>query len=249
MNIIERDQNGVTVFELDGRVDTQGAVDMDLALQAKLLAFLDTHTIRRIGGEKTIKVNARIIAATNRDLDALVEEGRFRKDLYYRLNVLMIHIPPLRERRKDIPILVKEIYQVLGREMGLSQPPQVTREVLETLKGYDWPGNVRELRNVLERALIASPDQLTISDVSILPEKESASPAKDRHGDNFIIPFPENGISMKSAVSDLTRKFIVEAIRRTKTRNQAAALLGISRYSLSHYIKRLGIDVRKTPEK
>jgi DNA-binding NtrC family response regulator len=219
--------------------------DMDQTLQSKLLTFLDTHTLRRIGGERTIEVDARIIVATNRDLEALVEEGRFRKDLYYRLNVLEIRLPPPRERREDIPVLVKELCKSLGREMGFSQPPQVTEEVLEKLMAHDWPGNIRELRNVLERAIILSADKLTIAEVPVHAEKNGPRLADSGKGKAFEVPFPEAGISLKNMLSELTRKVISEAILRSKTRNEAARLLGISRYSLAHYIKTLNIDVRK----
>ncbi|MFC1834301.1 sigma-54 dependent transcriptional regulator [Thermodesulfobacteriota bacterium] len=126
------------------------------ALQVKLLTFLDTFSLTRVGGEKSITVNVRLIAATNRDLYLEVSEGRFRADLYYRLNVFAIRVPPLRERAEDIPLLVRDILGELAGEMQLSRAPDVTPEVPGSLCRYNWPGNVRELRNVLERAMILS---------------------------------------------------------------------------------------------
>jgi len=213
--------------------------DMDMALQAKLLSFLDTHTLRRIGGETSLEVDTRIIAATNRNVEKLVQNGEFRKDLYYRLNVLSIHIPPLRERREDIAILADEIMMQLAGEMGLKEIPILAFDALKSLETYDWQGNVREMRNVLERTLLHALDKSIISEISI--DIPSLKP-DDRN--TFIqTPFPEDGISLKNATSELTRKLIMEALRRSKTKKDAAALLGISRFSLAHYIKVLGIDV------
>ena len=130
--------------------------ELSLPLQSKLLTFLDARKFTRVGGEKEITVNARLIAATNRDLEKEVEEGRFRKDLFYRLNVFSIAAPPLRERREDIPILVQEILAKLRIEMNIDGAPTIDASLMRTFKNYDWPGNVRELHNVLERALIHS---------------------------------------------------------------------------------------------
>ncbi len=130
--------------------------DLPLTLQAKLLTFMDTRRFTRVGGEKEISVNARLIAATNKDLSKEVDKGAFRKDLYYRLNVMSVVIPPLRNRREDIPILVKELISGLARDLQLPVPPTVDDDLLKTFRQYRWPGNVRELRNVLERALILS---------------------------------------------------------------------------------------------
>ena len=131
--------------------------ELSLPLQSKLLTFLDTRKFTRVGGEKEITANARIIAATNRDLEKEVEEGRFRKDLFYRLNVFSITAPPLRERREDIPILVQEILSKLPSEMEIDETPTIDASPMIAFQRHDWTGNVRELRNVLERALIHSP--------------------------------------------------------------------------------------------
>ena len=130
--------------------------ELSLRLQSKLLTFLDTRSFTRIGGEESIHVSARLIAATNRDLEKEVEEGSFRKDLFYRLNVFSIEVPPLRERRDDIPILIERILSLLSVEMQLPDVPKIQATFLSRLCKYDWPGNVRELRNVLERAVILS---------------------------------------------------------------------------------------------
>ncbi|MBM3301276.1 MAG: sigma 54-interacting transcriptional regulator, partial [Deltaproteobacteria bacterium] len=128
--------------------------DLSPQLQAKLLTFLDTQSFTRVGGEKNIAVNARLVAATNRELEREVELGTFRKDLYFRLNVFSITVPPLRERIEDLPILVNELLKALSEKIGLLEIPPVDHGAMEALVRYEWPGNVRELRNVIERALI-----------------------------------------------------------------------------------------------
>jgi len=203
-------------------------------LQAKLLTFLDTRTFTRVGGEKSISVNARLITATNRDLEKDVADGRFRRDLYYRLNVLTIKIPPLRERPEDIPILVQHILGELQREIRLHAPPELDPKALEALKGYEWPGNVRELRNVLERALILSGGgKITLTALGIGDTEKAWS---------FNTAFPE-GKSLNQVTIDLKRSLVIEALRRTGgNRVAAAVLLDISRNSMNHYLRTLGIE-------
>ena len=128
--------------------------DLPLLQQVKLLTFLDTLKFTRVGGETEVTIDARLIAATNRDLAEQMEHGRFREDLFHRLNVFQIEMPPLRERREDIPKLIHEIIGKLCIDLQFPSPPSISRRTIETLKTYHWPGNVRELRNVLERALI-----------------------------------------------------------------------------------------------
>jgi PAS domain S-box-containing protein len=130
--------------------------DLSQPLQAKLLTFLDTKKFTRVGGEREVEVNARLVAATNRDLERAVQDGDFRRDLFYRLNVMPIIIPPLRERRDDLPLLVNVILHGLCEDMQYAELPVITPSTMKAFQDYDWPGNVRELRNVLERALILS---------------------------------------------------------------------------------------------
>ncbi len=211
--------------------------ELSLAIQSKLLTFLDTKKFTRVGGEKEISVNARLIAATNRNLEEEVESGRFRKDLYYRLNVISIVVPPLRERREDIPILVKEFLVGLHSDLQLKEAPTIDASAMNVLINYDWPGNVRELRNVLERALMLSKDNkihLHGLDLSV-PEDHFRS-----HW-HFVTEFPE-GRSLNEVSRDLKQSLINEALRRSGgSRQGAAKLLGISRYSLKHYMKSLDL--------
>jgi PAS domain S-box-containing protein len=208
--------------------------ELSLALQAKLLTFLDTRSFTRVGGEKNISVDARLIAATNRDLEAEVAEGRFRRDLYYRLNVLALDIPALRERREDIPLLVGQILAALRGEIRLVAPPSVSGETMESLKAYDWPGNIRELRNVLERALILSGGGVLLPGHLGLADSEKAW--------TFATDFPDTS-SLNDVTKELKRALIREALRRSKGNKVAAAkLLKISRNSLNHYMASLGMS-------
>lgn len=210
--------------------------ELSLPLQAKLLTFLDTRKFTRVGGEKEITVNARLITATNRNLGQEVQAGRFREDLFYRLNVLPITVPPLRYRREDIPLLVQEMMERIQDELQLPAVSPIDSRMMEAFMKYDWPGNVRELRNVLERALMLSGrEALTLKDLGIT---ESGSETEDWA---ITTTFPSE-ISLNAVVSDFKRALIEEALRRTGGRRQdAARLLGISRYSLKHYMRSLNM--------
>ena len=142
--------------------------DMSLAAQAKVLRALQEGLVTRVGGAKPIKVDVRVLAATNKDLEEEIRQGRFREDLYYRLNVIPLHVPPLRERREDIPLLVQHFVNQNTRESAL-RPRSFAPEAVERLQRLDWPGNVRELRNTVERLLILAPrDTVTADDVDLL---------------------------------------------------------------------------------
>jgi PAS domain S-box-containing protein len=203
--------------------------ELPLYLQSKLLTFLDTKTILRVGGEKQIHVNARLIAATHRNLGAEIEAGRFLKALYYRLNVFTIEVPPLRERREDISILLEEIMAQLAAEMQLNEIPPVDSTSLIALNNYSWPGNVRELRNVLERALI-------ISDSSGL---NFGLPGGDYRSQDWFykLSFPEDR-TLQEITDEMTKLLCVEALRRSRgNKKLAAQFLGISRFSLYRHLK------------
>ncbi|MBI5250642.1 MAG: sigma 54-interacting transcriptional regulator [Desulfomonile tiedjei] len=208
--------------------------ELSLPLQAKLLTFLDTRQFTRVGGEKNISVNARLIAATNRDLEAEVEEGRFRRDLFYRLNVISVVVPALRERKEDIPSIVREIAAQLRHELQLSAEPHIDSSVMASLVSYNWPGNVRELRNVLERALMLS--NSTVIETSHLGMDNSA-----RRDWSINVTFPEDR-SLNDVTREVKSSLVNEALRRSRgSRQGAARLLGISRYSLKHYMNSLDL--------
>jgi PAS domain S-box-containing protein len=206
--------------------------ELSLPIQAKLLTFLDTFTFTRVGGEKSVKVNVRIMAATNRDLSQAVSSGEFRRDLFYRLNVYRIQVPPLRERAADIPILSRQIVGQLTRELQLAREVHIRTEDMEKLIQYSWPGNVRELKNVLERSVIISegPD-LRVDFLEFKETGQSDGPV--------ILDFPPSS-SLTSVVEGLRRQFIGLALERSGGNKCAAArILGISRYTLKRQMKTL----------
>jgi PAS domain S-box-containing protein len=218
--------------------------DMPLDLQAKLLNFLDTRKLMRLGAETKIHVDTRIIVATNRDLAQRVEDARFREDLYYRLNVLAIVVPPLRERKQDIPLLASEILAVLAPDMGLKIPPVLGPEAIRNLIDYEWPGNVRELRNVLERVLLRTANRPVIENIPIL-RAITSTPTIAAHLGASEPPSPsaitEN---FDQAVDSYMIKLISAAISATKSKVEAAKLLGISRHALNRYVKKFNLDAR-----
>jgi PAS domain S-box-containing protein len=215
--------------------------ELPLALQAKLLTFLDTWSFVRVGGRSNVKVHARLIAATNKDLRREVKEGRFRADLYYRLNVFSINVPPLRERAQDIPILVEQLMERLAIELQLPCRPELDSRMLMQLEHYDWPGNVRELRNVLERGLIISMGK----DFTIGP---LSSDTVDERGWSFDVDFHQSN-PLDALLKTFTRRLIEEALRRADgNKNHAARLLGISRHSLRRRMLTVGMTAGDSPD-
>ncbi len=212
--------------------------ELSPALQTKFLTFLDTRTFTRVGGQQEMRVNTRILAATNRDLPQEVSDGRFRSDLYYRLNVLPIRIPPLRERTEDLPILVAELLSWLAKDLKMSSAPELTAEDMAKLYNYHWPGNIRELRNVLERAIILS-DGGTIR-VNI----EESEPHTAVSSQSRVLNITDTS-NLAESMQNLSRSMIEEALKRSKGKKElAASYLGVSRYTLRRWIKKLGMDVR-----
>ncbi len=211
--------------------------ELPLELQSKMLAFLDTMSITRVGGQKSISVNVRLIAATNLDLLKEMAEGRFRRDLFYRLNVFTIMMPPLRDRLEDIPLLVDLILSELVSQMGLSEVPQADRAIIERLRRYPWPGNVRELRNVFERALILSQGRSLLAQDIVLEPGQSAI----EHGTPVLRP----ETPLNQALGSLQRSLIEEALTRCEgNKKKAAEALGISRYALARYMRKLDLSER-----
>jgi len=212
--------------------------DLPLPLQAKLLTFLDTRKFTRVGGEKEITASARLIAATNKDLRREAELGRFRKDLFYRINVISIEVPPLRERGEDIPILVEEILSRLQTQMGLVNAPSIDESTMEMLKRCNWPGNVRELRNALERALIVS-DTGTLDLACLQLSMDEGSPNREW---SFTTSYPFGG-TLQDVTDELTKSLLVEALRLCDgNKRKTARSLGISRDSLYRYMKKFGME-------
>ena len=209
--------------------------ELTLSLQSKLLSFLDTRSFLRVGGEKSIRANARIIAATNRSLETEVAEGRFLSPLIYRLNVFPIHVPPLRYRIEDIPVLLEEIMSRLAVELQLTSLPAIDPASIIALARYHWPGNVRELRNVIERSLILSDGK----------KLNLALPSVDVNHKvwSHVSSFPEHERTLHDVTDDAIESLVLEALRRCDgNRTCAARTLGIARDSLYRHMKRFGIE-------
>ncbi len=216
--------------------------DMSLKLQVKVLRVLQEQRFEPVGSTSTHEVDVRIIAATNQDLERAVKERRFREDLYYRLNVIPIHIPPLRERRDDIPLLVDHFMEKYAKEAG-GRIKGVTQAAMESLMSYSWPGNVRELENLIERLVVLKKEE-TI-DAADLPEKitGAASPQFAIKAEAGGIEIPDKGISFKRAVSDYESSLIMGALKKTGgNKNKAASLLRLNRTTLVEKIKKKGME-------
>jgi two-component system nitrogen regulation response regulator NtrX len=212
--------------------------DMPLAAQAKVLRVIEEGKIRRVGGEKDIPVNVRLIAATNKDLPAEIEAGRFREDLYHRLSVVVIPMPPLRERVEDIPILAQAFLEEILLEYKL--PPKIfTPAALEVLKRLPWPGNVRELRNAVERLVIFSGNEITAEDVRsfVVP----GSPSREKS--NTEAPsLPLEGKSLEAFLDEMEREYLLYHLRQHGFNvSKTAEALGMQRPNLHARMKRLGI--------
>ncbi len=204
--------------------------DMPLETQAKLLRVIQEKEFERIGGTKSVRVDVRFVAATNKNLRELVASGRFREDLYHRLNVFSIVLPPLRERREDIPLLAEHF---CGKAL---KPVQISPQALQILLVYSWPGNVRELQNTIERAAVLA-EKGIIEPFHIAPQiTTSATPELSING--------MESASLDSRIENMERGIIIEALQRSGGNQvRAAQLLGINRRSLVYRISKLGIDV------
>lgn len=218
-------------------LDEIGELSSDL--QVKLLRVLQEKKFFRLGGTKEVSVNVRIIAATNKDLKTLVENKLFREDLFYRLNVAKVYVPPLRERKEDIPFLAHVFIQEFNKAFN-KQVKKISDEALDLMMNYSWPGNVRELRNTIERAvLLMSGDELKVEHIYFL---ESEKAFKNTSEDEYVLKIPKSGISMEQVVRDL----IIKTLEITDGNQiQAAKILGISRSKLRYRMDQLKIEVRK----
>lgn len=215
-------------------IDEIGELPSDL--QVKLLRVLQERVFERVGGTESVRVDIRIVAATNKDLAKMVEEGSFREDLFYRLNVVQIHIPPLRERREDIPLLASHFIAQIAAENGVA-PKSFTQEAQNYLSGYEWPGNIRQLQNVIERCMVMIPrDVIDVEDLppEIRDEESQFKSAVD------LLPVELN-------LADTLDKIEAALIRRALVRSDfvqahAAELLGISRSLIQYKLKKYNIS-------
>jgi transcriptional regulator with GAF, ATPase, and Fis domain len=212
----------------------------DLApnLQAKLLRVLQEKEFQRVGGVKDLRADVRILAATNRDLGQAMQKGAFREDLYYRLNVVSITLPPLRERRDDLPVLVSHFVERYCREV--TRPPlRIESAALELLQAHSWPGNVRELQNAIERAVVLSPGpEITVADLPVEVRKRSSGPANTTGQFEAIA----DELPLSEAVEAFTRVWVRRALQVSEhNQTEAAKRLGLPQSNLSRLMKRLGL--------
>ena len=208
--------------------------DMPLNLQSKILRVIQEKEFYRVGGSSTIKVDVRFIASTNQNLEKMVQEGQFREDLYYRLNVFTMHLPPLRKRKEDIPLLVDSFLQ------NLSKNVEISSVALQMIMAYAWPGNIRELKNIIESAAVIAengfiePAQLPAKITGVFNNSESNT-----------VSLPPANLPLDERLNEIEKSMIIEALRKTGgVQVRATELLGINQRSLWHRIKKHGIDVK-----
>ncbi|HWM91788.1 MAG TPA: sigma-54 dependent transcriptional regulator [Thermoanaerobaculia bacterium] len=209
--------------------------EMTPTMQVKLLRAIQEKVVRKVGGTEEETIDVRIIAATHQDLEGRLVTGEFREDLYYRINVLPIHLPPLRQRREDIPLLVDFFLEKYCRQMELPAR-QISVESMHVLEGYDWPGNVRELENLIERILALShAETITTRDLPVhLLTQRRTNPD--------LIQLPDEGIDLEAYLEDIRAQLMQQALERTSgVQTQAAELLGMSFRSFRYYAKKAGL--------
>ncbi len=226
-------QNKQGLFELadDGSIFLDEIGEMPLNLQVKLLRVIENGIFRRLGGTTDIKVDVRIISATNKDLKEEVKAGKFREDLYYRLNVFPVRIPPLRERKEDIPLLINHFLSKLS-----CPQKRITPDAMKVLLDYEWKGNVRELENIVERiALLSEKDEITFDD---LPSEIKGYTLKIEG----IPVLTDEGVNLDSIVEDIEKKYILQALEKANgIKTEAAKLLNLTFRSFRHRLKKYGI--------
>ncbi len=230
------DKEGLFVVADGGSLFLDEIGEMPMALQVKLLRVLDNSIVHPVGGTVGKKVDVRIISATNRDLAAMAQEGSFREDLYYRLNVIPITVPPLRERADDIPLLIRHFVRVHGEKMNRGEL-QVSNDVEDLLGGYPWPGNVRELTNLLERAVaLCRGDVIEIGDLPPNIRDHVATPGETAK------KLPQGGLDLEEYVAEIETSLIKQALQSTKySQKRAANLLGLTARSLRYRLKKYGL--------
>ena len=229
------------LFELahEGTLLLDEIGDLPLDLQAKLLRVLEESEIRRVGGRESKKVDVRVLAATAKPLDAAVERGEFRADLYYRLNVVHLHLPPLRERPDDVPALLTHFARQAATRLG--HPVSITPSALDALTHHSWPGNVRELRNAVERAaVLGTGGPLEPRDFALANGNGNGNGHGASHGNGAFTPATNGSLELKTQVEAVERHAIQRALEASGgNRRQAASLLGISLRTLFYKMRRL----------
>jgi len=238
-------------FELahGGTLFLDEIAELDPSLQVKLLRVLQEREFERVGGIKTIKMDVRILVATNKDLERATREGKFREDLYYRLNVIPLNLPPLREKTEDIPVLVNYFVHKFA-DKKKRESFTFSTEAIQCLTRYRWPGNVRELENLIERlTILVTKDAVTTSD---LPEKfhplsDAQLPENSCTETRMDFEIPEHGININSVVENMERNLILKALKKTGgVKNRAAKMLGLNRTTLIEKMKKMKIALQQS---
>lgn len=238
------DKEGLFVSASGGTIFLDEIGEMPMQLQVKLLRVLDDNIVSPVGGISTTAVDVRVLSATNRNLGAMVESGKFRNDLYYRLNVIPIRVPPLRERKEDIPLLMKHLIKKHGETMNLPAKA-VDKEVEEALLRYHWPGNIRELSNVLERALgLSNNDTLNLDDlpdpIRQLPEPEQAAACTARPSGML----PEEGIQLEEKMACIEKDLLAKALEQGEySLQKTAQLLGLNVRALRYRLEKHDLPI------
>ncbi|MFO8058029.1 MAG: sigma-54 dependent transcriptional regulator [bacterium] len=233
-----QDKKGLFEVAHQGTVFLDEVGETPLNIQVKLLRAIQEKTFKPVGGVKDVSVDVRVIAASNRDLQESVKNGDFREDLYYRLNVIQMTMPPLRERKDDIPLLVEHFINRFADEIG-KEVSGISDKALATLQEYEWPGNIRELENTIERAI-----SLAYSD-TIMPDNlpDNLSPRKTEPTPASGTSIPPEGMELEKYIEEVERNLIEEALQRTGgVKKRAAELLGISFRSFRYRLEKLGIE-------
>jgi two-component system response regulator PilR (NtrC family) len=238
----DADRDGFFQAANGGTLFLDEVADLPLHMQVKLLRTIQEKKVRKIGSPTEDNVDVRIISATHRNLAAAVKEGRFRQDLYYRLNVIELRMPALRELREDIPVLARAILEKTARQSGLAGVPQLTVKAMEALEDYVFPGNVRELENILERAVaLATGDRIAPADLQLTRDEAEAAGAEEDGGEGAAAG--RGGLPLQEHLDRVEKDAILQALEKTRyNRTAAAKLLGITFRALRYRMERLGIN-------
>jgi two-component system response regulator PilR (NtrC family) len=230
------DRPGIFEMARGGTIFLDEIGDLPPMLQVKLLRVVQEKTFRRIGGAEDIKVDVRIISATHQDLKEKVKKGEFREDLYYRLNVIPIFLPPLRERKEDIPLLINNFIEKYAQMFG-KEIRTISSYAMELLMNYDFPGNIRELENIIERGVAMESSNI------ILPENLTLSTNSTAGAYKFDIEITDKGINLNTELEKIEKVMIEKALQRTKgSKTKAAELLNVTFDSLRYRIEKLGVE-------
>jgi two-component system response regulator PilR (NtrC family) len=230
------DRAGLFELAKGGTVFLDEIGELPPVLQVKLLRVVQEKTFRRIGGAEDIKVDVRIISATHQNLKERVKKGEFREDLFFRLNVIPIHMPPLRDRKEDIPLLTKHFIEKYAREFG-KEVRMISSYAMELLMDYPFPGNIRELENIIERGVAMESSNIILPENLVLSEQGDVTEA------NIDLAIPEKGFDLNAKLEGIEKRAIEKALLKTKgSKTRAAELLGVTFDSLRYRIEKLNVE-------